>query len=454
MARLFGTDGVRGIANKELTCELAYKLGQAAAVVLTEDTKHKPKIMIGKDTRISSDMLEAAMTAGICSVGGDVISCGVIPTPAVAYLTRKYGADAGVVISASHNSFEHNGIKIFNGQGFKLRDELEDEIEEIVKGESDKEKMASSEEIGRIIKPERAIDDYVRFLFDNTDTTFEDFRVVFDCANGATSAIIPRFIHMFGVNATVINAEPNGININEKCGSTHIEELSKTVTRLHAKVGIAFDGDGDRMLAVDENGILIDGDKLIAIFATKLKQENMLKNNTAVVTTMSNLGFFECMSNHEINTSMTKVGDKYVLEEMLKNGYSIGGEQSGHIIFGDIATTGDGMLSAVKLLQILYKDKVKASALGGIMEKYPQVLINVNVTRSYKEAHTDDEELLNLIDKYNAELEGKGRLIVRASGTEPLIRVMVEGKDFDEINEIAKDIAGVITKANQKINCN
>jgi len=451
MGRMFGTDGVRGIANKELTCELAFKLGQAAAIVLTEDRLHKPKIIIGKDTRISSDMLEAAISAGICSVGGDVISCGVIPTPAVAYLVKHYNADAGVVISASHNPFEHNGIKIFNSMGYKLKDELEDRIEELVREGISPDKLKQFGEIGRISVANKAIDDYIRFLYANTDTTFEDYRVVFDCANGATSRVIDKFVYTFGLNATVLNSEPNGTNINDKCGSTHMEGLCEAVVKLRAKLGIAFDGDGDRMLAVDENGKIIDGDKLIAIYATKLKRDGMLSNNTAVVTTMSNLGFFECMKRHDIETKVTNVGDKYVLEEMINGGYSIGGEQSGHIIFGDITTTGDGMLSAVKLLQILYNERVKASSLAAIMDKYPQVMINVNVVPAYKEAYVNDDELNSLIEKYKEELGDSGRIIVRASGTEPLIRVMVEGKDFDEINAIASDVANLITASNNKM---
>jgi len=451
MGRMFGTDGVRGIANKELTCELAFKLGQAAAIVLTEDRLHKPKIIIGKDTRISSDMLEAAISAGICSVGGDVISCGVIPTPAVAYLVKHYNADAGVVISASHNPFEHNGIKIFNSMGYKLKDELEDRIEELVREGISPDKLKQFGEIGRISVANKAIDDYIRFLYANTDTTFEDYRVVFDCANGATSRVIDKFVYTFGLNATVLNSEPNGTNINDKCGSTHMEGLCEAVVKLRAKLGIAFDGDGDRMLAVDENGKIIDGDKLIAIYATKLKRDGMLSNNTAVVTTMSNLGFFECMKRHDIETKVTNVGDKYVLEEMINGGYSIGGEQSGHIIFGDITTTGDGMLSAVKLLQILYNERVKASSLAAIMDKYPQVMINVNVVPAYKEAYVNDDELNSLIEKYKEELGDSGRIIVRASGTEPLIRVMVEGKDFDEINSIASDVANLITASNNKM---
>lgn len=450
MGRLFGTDGVRGIANVELTPTLAYKIGLAVTQVLANDKKHKPKIIIGKDTRLSSDMLEAALTAGICAMGGNVISCGVIPTPAIAYLTRKYGADAGVVISASHNPYEYNGIKVFNSEGFKLRDDLEDEVEKIVLGEVPSDEMKTYDRIGIATSSDTSVDDYVDFITAQGAEGLDKLKVVFDCANGATSVAIEKYIAKLGLNATVIHSQPDGVNINTDCGSTHIDSLIKEVLATKADLGIAFDGDGDRMLAVDENGELVDGDQLIAVFATMLKEEGRLRGNTAVVTTMSNLGFFEAMENNGIKTAITGVGDKYVLHEMIKYGYSVGGEQSGHIIFADINTTGDGLLSGLMLLNALAKTNKKMSELVAVMNKYPQVLLNVPVDNNFKKSYNDDEDINEMIERYSGILAHNGRILVRASGTEALIRVMIEGKDVDKITEMANDIADLIKEKNIK----
>ncbi len=450
MGRLFGTDGVRGIANIELTPTLAYKIGLAVTQILANDKKHKPKIIIGKDTRLSSDMLEAALTAGICAMGGDVISCGVIPTPAVAYLTRKYEADAGVVISASHNPYEYNGIKVFNSEGFKLRDDLEDEVEKIVLGEEASTEMKVYDGIGVAKFSVTAVNDYVDFISSQSVSGLENLKVVFDCANGATSVAIDNFVSKLGLNAKIIHSNPDGVNINTDCGSTHIESLTKEVLASKADVGIAFDGDGDRMLAVDEKGELVDGDQLIAVFATMLKGEGRLRGNTAVVTTMSNLGFFEAMEKNEIKTAITGVGDKYVLHEMIKHGYSVGGEQSGHIIFADINTTGDGLLSGLMLLNALTKTGKKMSELVAVMDKYPQVLLNVPVDNNFKKSYNDDEDINEMIERYSGILAHNGRILVRASGTEALIRVMIEGKDIDKITEMANDIADLIIEKNKK----
>ncbi|MFO7160034.1 MAG: phosphoglucosamine mutase [[Clostridium] cellulosi] len=445
MGRLFGTDGVRGVANTELSCELALKLGRAAAMVLTEETHHRPQIIIGKDTRISSDMLEAAMTAGICSVGANVLVLGVVPTPAVAYLVKKLGADAGVMISASHNPAQYNGIKIFSGSGYKLSDSLEEKIEAIVLDGLEEPPIKAGDGVGRVIKPKTAIADYINYLKSTINTDLSGLRIAVDCANGSASVTAPLLFKELGADCEIINANPDGLNINDGCGSTHIEMLSEYVKGNGFDIGVAFDGDADRCLAVDEDGNLIDGDKLIAIFSASLKEKGRLKSNTAVVTVMSNLGFFKFAESHGINAARTKVGDRYVLEEMINGGYVLGGEQSGHIIFLDHATTGDGELSALQLLAILKNSGKKASELASIIECYPQVMVNVKVGSSNnKDIIMKAQDVADAIKKAELKLADEGRIVVRPSGTEPLIRVMVEGKDRDEITKLADDVADVI----------
>jgi phosphoglucosamine mutase len=444
MGRLFGTDGVRGIANTELSCELAMNLGRAAAIVLTEETHHRPKIIIGKDTRISSDMLEAAMVAGICSVGADALVLGFVPTPAVAYLVNQLGADAGVMISASHNPAEYNGIKIFSGNGYKLSDSLEEKIEKIVLDHEGDIPQKAGSGVGRVIKPKTAVEEYIKYLRSTVDCSFSGLRVAVDCANGSASITAPRLFKETDGEFEIINANPDGININDKCGSTNIERLCEVVRDNGCDIGVAFDGDADRCLAVDEKGNLIDGDKMIAIFAASLKKHNKLKSNTAVVTIMSNFGFFRFAEKYGINAVTTKVGDRYVLEEMMSGGYCIGGENSGHIIFLDHATTGDGELSALQLLAILKRSGKKASQLAAIMDSYPQVMVNVGVSGQDSAVILAAQDVKEAIELAEGELADDGRVVVRASGTEPLIRVMVEGKSQPVIDKLAGDIADAI----------
>lgn len=444
MGRLFGTDGARGVAITELTCETAMNIGRAAAIVLTKRTKHRPTIFIGKDTRISSDVLEAALAAGICSVGADVQLLGVVPTPAVAALVKKKNADAGVMISASHNSFEFNGIKLFSSTGYKLSDDIEEEIEALILDKSKDIKLVSDGEVGRITHYRDAQSDYIRYIMKCIKGNLTGLRIAVDCANGSASATAKRLFEGLGASVYVINASPNGTNINDNCGSTHINNLMQYVTEKKCHAGLAFDGDADRCLAVDENGELVDGDKLIAICAKAYKEKGKLKKNTAVVTVMSNLGFTYFAKNNDINMQTTKVGDRYVLEKMLEGDYNLGGEQSGHIIFLDEANTGDGQLSGAKVLEILAESGKKMSELASVMEHFPQVMINVKISPMDKEVWKNDDQITDLIEKYENELGESGRILVRESGTEPLIRVMLEGKDFKKINEYAVAISDKI----------
>lgn len=444
MGKFFGTDGIRGVANTQLTCELAFKVGKAAALVLTQAYSHKPTILIGKDTRISSDMLEAALLSGFCSYGANVYLLGVIPTPAVAYFVKKLGADAGVVISASHNSMEYNGIKIFNADGRKLSDELEDKIEEILLDGAFEFPVVSGADIGRVHIYENAKTEYVDFLISAADCDLKGLKIVVDCANGSASDTAGDLFSRLGADACVINNKPNGTNINENCGSTHLECLSETVKKGGFDVGVAFDGDADRVLMVDETGEEIDGDKIIAALALDMKKRKMLSRDTVVVTIMTNMGFFKLMDEQKIKTATTKVGDRYVIEEMLKEGYNIGGEQSGHIILLDYNTTGDGQLSAVRWLGVLKKSGKRASELSRVMEKFPQTMINVKVTPEGKASFKNDVDINTAIGKAQSELSDSGRVIVRASGTEDLIRVMLEGADIEEIERLSEDIADVI----------
>ncbi len=443
MGRLFGTDGVRGIANLELTCELATKIGRAAALVLTDNNqKKKPKVLIGKDPRISSSMLESALSAGLLSVGVNVMLLGVVPTPAVPLLVQQYKADAGIMISASHNSFEYNGIKIFNNEGFKLPDEKEDMIEEIIR--NDIFPSPTAEDIGMLSHCTTSVEDYVNLLKANVPLPLKGMRVVFDCANGSSAATARRLFESVGVEGVYLNDSPDGININLNCGSTYIEVISDYVRNNNFDVGFAFDGDADRCLAVDEKGEVVDGDKIMAICANYLKGKGLLKNNTVVATVMSNMGFFVSCKENGINVVTTKVGDRYVLEEMLARGYSIGGEQSGHIIFLDYENTGDGQLTALMLLNIMKSTGKKLSELAAIMDTYPQVLINIKVSSEGKEKLNSDEEINAAIEQAESELGQEGRILVRPSGTEPLIRVMAEGRDAAQIERVASGIAELI----------
>ena len=443
MGRLFGTDGVRGVANKELTVDLAFKLGQAGAYVLAEQAK-KPKVIIGKDTRISGDMLESALAAGLCSVGAEVILVGVIPTPAVAYLTRLYKADAGIVISASHNPMEYNGIKFFNNKGFKLSDEIEEKIESLILDNSEKIQLVTDEKIGRVAYKNDAVDDYRNFAKSTISTALNGMKIAVDCANGASSVTAKKVLEDLGATVFVINNNPNGTNINANCGSTHMEQLSDYVKKVNADIGIAFDGDADRVLATDENGVLVDGDKIMAICALDMKEKGKLKDNVIVATVMSNLGLFIMADEKGLDVKKTKVGDRYVLEEMYKNHYSIGGEQSGHIIILEHNTTGDGLVTALQLLSVVKKSGKKVSELASVMEILPQVLINAKVKNKNKNAYTENPEINSEIQKIEAEFSGNGRVLIRPSGTEPLVRVMIEGKDINIITERAEKLAKLI----------
>lgn len=444
MGRLFGTDGARGVAITELTCETAMQIGKAAAIVLTKTTKHKPTIFIGKDTRISSDILEAALAAGICSVGANAQLLGVVPTPAVAALVEQKKADAGVMISASHNSFEFNGIKLFSSTGHKLSDEMEEEIEELILDRPEDMKIVSGAEVGKMTHYRDAQTDYIRYIMKCIKGNLTGLRIAIDCANGSASATAKRLFEGLGADVYVINSSPDGININDNCGSTHIGNLMQFVVDKKCNAGLAFDGDADRCLAVDEKGQLIDGDKLIAICAKAYKEQGKLKKNTAVVTVMSNLGFSYFAKDNGIKMQTTKVGDRYVLEKMLEGGYNLGGEQSGHIIFLDEANTGDGQLSGAKVMEILAESGKKMSELASVMEHFPQVMINVKIRPRDREVWKNDSQITDLIERYEEELGESGRILVRESGTEPLIRVMLEGKDFKQINEYAIAISDKI----------
>lgn len=444
MGRLFGTDGVRGVANSELTLELAYKLGQAGAYVLTKETKHKPKILIGKDTRISGDMLEAALAAGLCSVGAEAVLVGVVPTPAIAHLTRLYNADAGIVISASHNPMEYNGIKFFNSKGFKLSDEIENRIEEIILDNAEEIDKPTGGNIGSISYKFDAVDDYISFAKSTISTDLNGMKIAIDCANGAANVTSKKVLEDLGATVFVINNEPNGTNINANCGSTHMQDLKKFVLEMGADIGLAFDGDADRVLAVDENGETIDGDKILAICGLDMQNRGVLKGDTIVVTVMSNLGFFIMAKNSGINAKQTNVGDRYVLEEMAANGYSIGGEQSGHIIFLDYNTTGDGLVTGLQLLSVMKLTGKKLSTLAEVMNIMPQVLINAKVKTENKHSYLSHAEIKAEIDKIEAEFNGEGRVLIRPSGTEPLVRVMIEGKDIELITERAKSLSELI----------
>ncbi|MBQ3508919.1 MAG: phosphoglucosamine mutase [Peptococcaceae bacterium] len=442
--KLFGTDGVRGEANVVLTAELAYQLGRAAAFVLKRDglPGKEAAMVIGKDTRISGDMLEASLIAGICSTGVNVYKAGVIPTPGVAVLTRMLNCMAGVVISASHNPYQDNGIKFFSPLGTKLPDEVEAAIEAVIAGGMKDVPSPSGAEIGRVIPYTEGAEKYSDFLQRKVDGDFSGLRVVADCANGAASFIAPKLLRSLGADVTALSCKPDGININDNCGSTHLEQLQKAVVEHQADVGIAYDGDADRLLAVDQNGRIVDGDRLLLIFGSYLAKQGLLAKDTVVITVMSNMGLKIALKEKGIKTLETKVGDRYVIEGMKESGAVLGGEQSGHIVFGLDNTTGDGILSSLKLLQILKQSRKTMAALADEMEQYPQILINVRV----KDKHGWEEkaEIRQAIDAAQKELGDAGRILVRASGTENLLRVMVEGKQQEQIERLANQIADVV----------
>lgn len=446
MARLFGTDGVRGVAGTELTIELAMKLGQAGAYVLTKTKSHKPTIIVGCDTRISGGMLANALMAGICSVGANAVYVGVVPTPAVAYLTRLHKVDAGVVISASHNPMEFNGIKFFNGEGYKLSDELEDEIQaHIEKGMKDIDFPIGSG-IGKIDYRFDMSDEYVEYEKKCVPVDLTGMKIVIDCAEGANYYTAVKTLTDLGADLVAIHTDPDGTNINSNCGSTHMEELMARVVKEKAQIGIAFDGDADRMLAVDENGNMVDGDQIMLICAKHMLDNKTLKQDTLVVTVMTNLGLVLAAKELGIKLETTKVGDRYVLENMRENGYNIGGEQSGHVIFLDDNTTGDGLLSALHLLQVMVETKKSLSELASIMEVLPQALINARVPNHKKDSYMEYPRIAKAIEELEAKFAGEGRVLIRPSGTEPLVRVMIEGKDQKVIEKEAKKLADLIMK--------
>jgi len=446
LGRLFGTDGVRGIANTELTCEIAFQMGKAGAYVLAEESRHTPRIVIGKDTRRSGDMLEKALAAGICSAGAEAVFLGVISTPAVAYLTRLYEADAGVVISASHNPAEFNGIKYFNSKGYKLSDSIEERIESIILDKSESLPNPSGDMVGTVTEKADASDNYISFLKKTIDCSFDGLKIALDCANGSAYKTAPRVFKELGAEVLVISDNPDGININKNCGSTHMSMLKSFVTVNGCDMGFAFDGDADRVLAVDSNGCVVDGDKIMGIIGLEMKKQNKLSHNTVVATVMSNLGLDIMARNNGLHLEKTKVGDRYVLEKMLNCGYILGGEQSGHIIMLDYNTTGDGQLTALQLVQIVKKSGGKLSDLASIMQVYPQVLKNARVKNENKTAYMQDTEIAAKCRELEEMFNGEGRVLIRPSGTEPLVRVMIEGKDLDFITEKAAELAALIEK--------
>ncbi|WP_031516750.1 phosphoglucosamine mutase [Desulfofalx alkaliphila] len=441
MAKLFGTDGVRGVANRELTPELAFKLGRAGAVVLAGQGEAN-RVVIGRDTRISGDMLEAAMVAGICSVGVDVYKVGIVPTPAIAYLTRELGAAAGVVISASHNPVEDNGIKFFGPSGYKLSDEIEEEIESLVLNDQYSYPAPVAGQLGRAYQINDAVDRYVKYVRKTVDGNLKGLKIVVDCANGAAYRVAPQVLEELGAEVIPIFSYPDGVNINDGCGSTHPEVLMKKVVEQGADLGIAYDGDADRCLAVDADGRLVDGDQIMVICAKYLKGKGKLPLDTVVVTVMSNLGLHTALKESNIKVLETKVGDRYVLEKMMEAKAVFGGEQSGHIIFLDYNTTGDGVITSLQLLSVLKETGQSLAQLAGQMQRYPQLLKNVRVED--KDAVMENEKLAQAIAEAEKYLQGEGRVLVRPSGTEPLVRVMAEAKDEQKLNEVVDKLVALV----------
>lgn len=450
MGKLFGTDGVRGVANRDLTYELASKIGQAGAYVLGRENKKSPKILIGMDTRRSGSMLEAALAAGIMSMGGDVVCAGVVPTPAVAYLTRTLGFDAGIVVSASHNSAEFNGIKFFNSDGYKLRDEIEEDIEDIILNDEPVAERPIGGNVGTLMRNESLLSRYIDYAVNTVDVDFSGLKIALDCANGASSKTAPAAFKALGAEVLVIHNTPDGININRDCGSTHMESLMQFVKDNGCDMGFAYDGDADRVLAVDKNGKSVDGDVIMAICGSEMKKNGSLKGNTIVATIMSNLGLFKMGDDNNISIAKTKVGDRYVLQEMIDRGYCLGGEQSGHVIFLDYNTTGDGLVTSLQLTKIIKNSEKTLDELAKIITIYPQVLENARVERSGDSDYIEDEDIMNEISRLNVKYNGRGRVLIRPSGTEPLIRVMIEGEDIQEIGRDAKALADLIGKKLRK----
>ena len=446
MSKLFGTDGVRGVANSELTAELAFKLGKAGTYVLSKE-KERPIVLIGKDTRISGDMLEDVISAGILSMGGNVIKVGVLPTPGIAYLVKHYKADAGVVISASHNPFEDNGIKFFNSDGFKLDDEIEDEIENIIVRDIDVSSHITGDKLGRCLEADDdALEKYADFLKSTIDVDIKGMKIVLDCANGASYKVAEKVFKDLGAEVAVIFNEPDGININDGCGSTHPETLQKVVVSKKADLGLAFDGDADRLIAVDELGRILDGDKIMCLCAKMLKECGELTGNKVTATVMSNLGLHKAMEELGITVDVTAVGDRYVLESMLKTGCAIGGEQSGHVIFLNHATTGDGILAALQLVKAVKISGKKVSELSDEIQIFPQVLVNAKVKNENKSVFASDPEIKAEIERVEKLMAGLGRVLIRPSGTEPKVRVMIEGQDLDAITKLAENLADMLSK--------
>ncbi|MGM7724766.1 phosphoglucosamine mutase [Metabacillus sp. Hm71] len=441
MGKYFGTDGVRGVANSELTPELAFKIGRCGGYVLTKDTE-RPKVLIGRDTRISGHMLEGALVAGLLSIGAEVMRLGVISTPGVAYLTKALGAQAGVMISASHNPVQDNGIKYFGPDGFKLSDEQEYEIENLMDQEVDTLPRPVGQHLGQVNDYFEGGQKYLQFLKQTVDEDFTGIHVALDCAHGATSSLATHLFADLDADVSTMGTSPNGLNINDGVGSTHPEALAAFVKEKNADIGLAFDGDGDRLIAVDENGDIVDGDQIMYICAKFLKSEGRLKKNTVVSTVMSNLGFYKGLEEHEINSIPTAVGDRYVVEEMKKNDYNLGGEQSGHIIFLDYNTTGDGLLTGLQIVNIMKLTGKKLSELASEMTKYPQLLINVKVTD--KHHVTENEKVKEVISAVESEMNGNGRILVRPSGTEPLVRVMAEAPTEELCREYVERIVEVV----------
>ena len=445
MGRLFGTDGARGVANTELTCELAMQIGRSAALVLTEDNGGKrPVVMIGKDTRASGAMLEGALIAGLCSVGADVILLGIVPTPAVAFMVTTHHADAGIMISASHNPCEYNGIKIFASTGYKLPDAEEAKIEAIVLDNAQEIPAPIGGEVGRVTVKSDALDEYVEHVASTIDARLDGLKIALDCANGSASATAQKLFSRLGADFDIFCHEPDGVNINDNCGSTHIGNLQKIVREGGYDAGFAFDGDADRCLAVDNNGDLVDGDYILALMAEDMKERGALKGNAVVGTILTNMGFHKFCRDRGMNFIAAKVGDRYVLEEMLKNGYNLGGEQSGHVIFLDHCTTGDGQLTAVQICGLLRRSGKKFSEFTGLVKPYPQTMVNVRVTPEGKKGWRSCVPLSEAIKEAESELGDSGRIIVRESGTEPLIRVMTEGENEQQILRIADELAAVV----------
>lgn len=442
MTRLFGTDGVRGIANQKLTPKLCYDIGRAAAFVLTKNKKGK--VLVGRDTRLSGDLVESSLIAGFMSIGLDVDVAGVIPTPGVAYLTRTGDYLCGVSISASHNPFEYNGIKFFSSDGLKLDDKVEDDIEEKVLSTTKIYKDVTGDELGRVNRSNKFTEKYISYLKGLTDERFDGLEVAIDAGNGAQSFIAEEVLKSYGASVKIINNEPNGKNINDNCGSTNPKLIEELVKKEKSNIGMSFDGDADRIIAVDEMGKVVDGDHILAIVATYLKENNKLKNNAAVGTIMSNMGLKKYLETINVDFIETKVGDRYILEKMLKDDYVIGAEQSGHVIFLDYNTTGDGLATGIHLLEIMKKTGKKLSELNGLMKDYPQVLKNASVRDDLKNRYEEFPDIIKAIKEVEKAYHGSGRVVIRPSGTEALVRVMIEGEDTYKLSQDADKLVKII----------